>query len=161
MSGISYILIIDELHRSICAEMGAYVCPFGPLLRSGPLQSLLAGKVQKIRIVFPATLPTRPDLYAVLLLCMVRANTPPEFFFCCPLFLSWRIASLPVYTFIHHGTNMETPTATWRAVRLFLYSFCLHKHIFWNKHCVVDLSSFVPIIVPLKPRKKTTRRMTA
>ena len=84
MSGISYILIIDELHRSICAEMGAYVCPFGPLLRSGPLQSPLAGIVQKIRIVFPATLPTRPDLYAVLLLCMVRANTPPVLFLLPP-----------------------------------------------------------------------------
>ena len=85
MSGISYILIIDELHRSICArlrtnreETGAYVCPFGPLI------SPLAGKVQKIRIVFPATLPTRPDLYAVLLLCMVRANTPPVLFLLPP-----------------------------------------------------------------------------
>ena len=154
MSGISYILIIDELHRSICAEMGAYVCPFGPLLRSGPLQSLLAGKVQKIRIVFPATLPTRPDCFYVW-----WEQTLHQFFFCCPPFVSAgakelsglggkftnqifmnkvmeRIAQLWVVDFqftvlpTHYLIGSYTP---FLVLKDCVFA-CLHIHTSWNKY---------------------------
>ena len=80
MSGISYILIIDELHRSICArlrtyreETGAYVCPFGPLI------SPLAGKVQKIGLFFRllCQLDRRSCMYGEI----HELRTPNEAFF--------------------------------------------------------------------------------
>ena len=109
---------IDQSERGVAENSGhkrkcAYVAPSGS--QSSLLASygeLLAEKLKKI--VF---LPT-----------IWWEQTLQELFF--PLlrtFVSWRIASLSVYTFIHHGTNMETPTATSAHACAALSLFDVHK----------------------------------